>query len=152
MLTMYPVNNTIVRHRNRVKQPGEPLGLYSKYTIENHFDTQPLQFVLMQENSNATDMVSEIVLEINDFKNITLPVDLRSEEIIKYTGENELYVYDKYWNLQKSIPVDPDDFVVPTGKLKLNVDCQFHGKEGLTLKMELKTKGNGIRIGEVRSE
>lgn len=150
MLTLYPIANTIVRHQNRIKQPGEPLGLYSKYSIENQFDTQPLQFTMMLENNGADDMVSEIVLEINDFKNIAVPVDLKPEQIIKYSGGDELHIYDQHWNIQKSISVDTNDFLVPSGKLKLNIECQFKGSEGMALKMELKTKGVGTQIGKVK--
>ena len=75
---------------------------------------------------NAVDSdISEIKMEIDNYKVIELPVALKEGEIIKYTGGAVAYVYNKNWQLINEFDIDPSAFKVSDGEHLLTLDCKF---------------------------
>jgi hypothetical protein len=91
--------------------------------------------------------VSEISLEINNYKKIALPIRLQEGQRLQYRGGEELLILDAQWNRLKSLKVSPLNFRVKTGGNSLNIDCKFDVPETeAALKLEIKTLGKRERV------
>ena len=135
------VHSHIFTHQKKVRQPGEPLN--STFTFENPASEQPLQFFLSAQKS----ALSEISLEINNYKKIELPLVLEKGQRLQYSGGEEVWVLDAHWNLLKSLKISSADFILKTGENSLDVDCKFDSPEiKAALKLEIKTLGKRERI------
>jgi len=124
-------------HKSRVRQPGEPV--WSNFTFKNKDERQALQFILGTTNGVT---VSDITIEIDNFKKATFDITLKPEQYLKYNGGEKVMLYDRYWNKIKEIAVDKDKLVLGKGNHKVKIDCQFsenNNKAGL--KLELRTAG-----------
>ena len=140
------VHTAIFSHPKKVRQPGEPL--QSSFMFHNPAKDQTLHFLLSAENTAVT----EISLEINQYKKIQLPVSLRKGERIQYSGEDKLWVLDAQWNRLKSYKVSPSDFNIKTGDNSLEVDCHFTKSEAeAQFKLEIKTLGKTEKINQISS-
>ena len=135
------VHAHIFTHQKKVSQPGEPL--YSTFDFQNPGSEQPLQFVISSQKAG----LSEISLEINNYKKIVLPLVLEKGQRLQYSGGKELWVLNSQWNLIKSIKVCPEDFKLKNGENSLNIYCKFdtHFTKA-ALKLEIKTLGKRERI------
>ncbi len=122
-------------HKAKVVQPGQPVS--STFTFKNENREQPLQFILSTLHATA----SQITVEINDFKKNELKIALVPGQYLKYTGGNEVILYDNTWHKIKSVPVDSEQWNIGEGDHKIKVDCQFSDMENADLKLELKTAG-----------
>lgn len=122
-------------HKAMTVQPGQPV--WSTFTFKNGHKEQPLQFIM--STVNAT--VSDISIEIDDFKKIELQISLTPGQYLKYKGGNEAVLYDKTWRKIKSIPMDPQQWNVGEGDHTVKVDCKFSDMDNAALKLEIKTAG-----------
>ncbi len=120
-------------YQNREKQPGEPT--YATCNFEGYQESSSLGFILTACESN----ISNITLEIDNYKTIQSPVGLNDGEILKYTGDNKAKVYDANWNLIKTIDILRDDFETDKGEHAINFSCEFEGDKG-EVKIELRTE------------
>lgn len=138
---LHEVNAEIFNHEKKVRQPGEPL--YSTFAFNNIGNEQSLNFILTAIDCDA----SEISLEINNYKKIKLPFNLRKGQIIKYTGGNKAIIFDSNWNIIKEFDINPSDFKVNKGENSLIVYCNFDkiDKEP-TIKLEIRTMAEGEKI------
>ena len=135
------INAEIFNHEKKVRQPGEPL--YSTFEFNNIGDEQSLNFILTANNCDA----SKIVLEINNYKEIKLPIVLRKGQIIKYTGGNSATVYDSNWQPLKEIEINPASFKVSNGENSISLDCRFDKEEKEpNIKLEIRTTGKGEKV------
>jgi hypothetical protein len=135
------VHTHIFNHQKKVRQPGEPL--HSTFYFHNPAPDQPIQFILSAQKT----AVSEISLEINNYKKITLPIRLQKGQRLQYSGGDELWVLDAQWNRLKSYQLAPSDFQLKKGNNSLTVDCQFDTtEEDAQLKLEIKTLGKREKI------
>lgn len=123
-------------HKMIIRQPGEPV--WSTFEYANIHNEQPLQFIITTSNNGTA---SKLFLEIDDFKKIDLNIKIGPNQNLKYSGGNEVVLYDSSWNRLMSIPIDPAKLKVGKGNHKLKVDCSFDAGENVSLKLELKTKG-----------
>jgi hypothetical protein len=84
-------------HKFRDVQTGEPVS--SKFTVENPFDEQPMQFYLtaLGTTPDQTVTVTSIVFKINDYQTIELKVSIKPGEHIVCDGK-KVYLCDKTWN------------------------------------------------------
>ncbi len=131
----------IFTHENKVRQPGEPL--YSTLNFDNTGEKQPFVFTL---TANQGD-VSDITLEINNYKKIQLPVTIKDGQILKYASGNRLILYDASWQVIKELEMDASGFEINAGDNVLTVDCRFENavKEA-NLKLEIKSKVKGEKV------
>ncbi|HLT50415.1 MAG TPA: hypothetical protein VKZ93_00585 [Arenibacter sp.] len=122
-------------HELKIRQPGEPV--WSEFSYENVNAVQPMKFILTTMNTK----VSDITLEVDNFKKIHLNVSIKEGEYLKYDGGKEAVLYDRSWNKIKEIPLDPESMTIGNGNHKIKVDCKFSASEDASLKLEIKTSG-----------
>ncbi|MCL6267101.1 hypothetical protein [Flagellimonas myxillae] len=132
-------------HKFKVRQPGEPI--WSSFDLNNTNTKQPLQFILSAKGNT----VNHITVEINGFKKNSLEVTLQPGQYLKYNGGKEAVLYSKTWNRIRSIPMDAGQWTINKGDNTLQVDCQFHGTEEASLKLELKTAGHPEEVAAKQS-
>jgi len=138
---LYPIYSEKLKHEDKVRQPGEPL--YSTLIFSHEGQEQTMNFIL-----NAVDSdISDITMEIDNYKEIKLPVKIKSGEIIKYTGGTKAYIYDKNWKVVGKFDIDPSDFKIKKGEHSLAFDCKFNkkGKKPM-VKLEIRTFGPAEKI------
>lgn len=123
------------KHENKVRQPGEPL--YSTFAFNNPAQEQPLWFIL----TAAGAPVDKITLELDNYKQIQLPVSLSAGDIIRYEGGSTATVYNRFWQERSRIEVNPADFTVKPGDHTLTFDCSFGGGEEAAAKLEIRLPG-----------
>ena len=129
------------KHEKKVRQPGEPL--YSTFDFSHNGTDQTMNFIM-----NAVDGdISNITMEIDNYKEIELKVALKAGEIIKYTGGTKASVYDKNWQVIKEFDIDPSLFKITDGEHSMTFDCTFKktGKEPV-VKLEIRTFGPAEKI------
>lgn len=135
------VYSNIFNHTKKVKQPGEPLE--SEFSFNNPAKEQILNFVLSPKNCNVTN----VHLELNNFKKIKLPMTIKKGQILKYNGKNEAVLYKANWEVVKKFKINSSYFKINSGKNKISVDCNFDAEESnAKLKVELRTSGEKTRI------
>jgi len=138
---LYEINAEIFTHKKTDKQPGEPL--FSTFKMNNIGDDQTLHFILTAIDCEARD----IVIEINNYKEIKLPIVLNKGQAIQYTGGNRAAVYDANWQLIKEFDINPSDFKIKKGENSLSFDCQFSKEDkNANIKLETRTFGKGEKI------
>ncbi len=123
------------RHQQKVRQPGEPL--YSTFSFVNPADNQSMGFIITAVEGD----IKNIALELDNHKEIILPVLLHQHEIIKYTSGDNTTIYDKNWNVLRTIKINEPDLLLSHGTHQLNYDCEFmDGNEG-EVKLEIRLSG-----------
>ncbi len=129
------------KHEKKLRQPGEPL--YSTFKFEHIGNEKTINFILTAIDSD----VSEITMEIDNYKKIVLATTIHAGELIKYTGGKKAYVYDKNWQLINKFEVDPSAFQVSNGEHSITFDCEFNktGTEPM-VKLEIRTFGTAENI------
>jgi len=138
---LYRVYSGKFNHEKKVRQPGEPL--YSTFNFNHEGEEQVMNFIL-----NAIDSdISNITMEIDNYKEIKLPVALKTGEIIKYSGGEKAYVYNSNWQTINEFNIDPSAFKVSNGEHSITFECEFMntGKEPM-VKLEIRTFGPAEKI------
>lgn len=139
--SLLKINAEIFNHEKKVRQPGEPL--HSTFAFNNIGGEQSLNFVLTAINSDA----SEIILELNNYKEVRLPVVLRKGQIIKYTGGSKATVFDSNWQPIREFDLNSSDFAINGGENSIAIDCTFHNEDKEpNVKLETRTYGEGEKI------
>ncbi len=123
------------KHEKKVRQPGEPL--YSKFNFKNEVDKQPLSFILTAADGNAKD----IVMEIDNYKKIKLPVTLKQGQTLKYEGGEFAVIYNKNWKKIRQIQLKTSDLAVGKGDHTMTFDCGFYGGKEPHIKLEVRITG-----------
>ena len=120
---------------NQAKQPGEPT--YSTLDIKNPDDEQYMNFILAAVDAD----ISNFTLEIDNYKTIDFNFILGESHFAKYPGEDDIYIYDKNWQLVEKHPVDKELLKIKEGDHQLKIDCNFSGNGEAKLKTEFRIKG-----------
>jgi len=120
------------KHEKKEKQPGEPLS--STFTFENPAEKQPMNFILTSVGGTSKDFI----FEVDNFKQIELPVTLQPGQTIKYSGGDTAVIYSKNWQKIKEIEIDVETFTISKGKHSLSFDCKFAESEEALVKLELR--------------
>jgi hypothetical protein len=132
--TLTEVQTDVFKHEKKVRQPGEPL--YSNFEFENKGDKQTLGFILTALDSDVKD----IILEINNYKKVALPISLKEGQILKYKAGDDAKIYNDQWQIIREIEINNQDFNIAEGSNSISIDCTFDkaGKEA-GIKLELRT-------------
>lgn len=142
--SLFPYCIERYKHENIVRQPGEPV--ISKWTFNNTKERQPVQFML-----RATDRVDDISIEIANFSTVNIKDVLQVGEYMKYDGGNEIIVYDRTWNVKRSIPVDSKNLTVPEGESQIIFSCNFASEDAAkAVSGEFKTIGKEVELKATR--
>lgn len=117
------------------KQPGEPA--YIPLDISNPGEEQYMNFILTAVNGS----ISNIILEIDNYKIIEFPFILRDSQTAKFFGEDEVIIYDKNWQVLENYFIDKELLKIRQGEHSLKIDCNLTGNEDSRLKTEIRLKG-----------
>ncbi len=138
---LYEIYPYRFKHEKKVRQPGEPL--HSTFMFENQTKDQPVHFILSAVDAS----ISNIKLEINNHKEILLPITLKNGQHAKYSGGDKLIIYTENWQKIKEIPVNETDLKVATGGNSILFDCSFADEEKEpVLKIELRLTGTAHEL------
>jgi hypothetical protein len=144
--TLYPYQVKRYVHEQKVKQPGEPL--FSTFEFDNPYEGQPMMFILnlIPGENNSSSSVEKILLEVNDFSKIELPVHMQPDQILKLDEKGKFQLFDRNWKLLNEVEVNEKIPVLSKGKNKIVVDALFSGEGSSKIKLEVKTIGNGESV------
>jgi hypothetical protein len=120
------------RHEKKDRQPGEPL--YSTFNFENPSNKLSFGFILAAVDGD----ISDIKIEVDNYKKIPIPVRLKSGQIIKYDGGNKATVYNKNWRKLKEFSIEPSALTISKGSHSLTFDCSFGKGEKSYVKLEVR--------------
>ncbi|MCE7992692.1 MAG: hypothetical protein HEP71_11960 [Roseivirga sp.] len=132
---LYQVFSHKFSHEKKVRQPGEPL--YSSFEFENETGDNRVQFILSAVEAD----LSNISLELNNYKKVVLPLRLKNGQSLKYEGGKTATLLNENW--QKIREVDLNiDLAIKNGDQTINLDCTFSnaGKEPKA-KLEVRIMG-----------
>ncbi|WP_242202165.1 hypothetical protein [Aestuariivivens insulae] len=136
-----PIGINIFNHEKKVRQPGEPL--YSSFNFENKYKKQPLAFtVKLSEETSCRNLV----IELDNYKKVTFPITLSNSQILRYSGDDKATLYDKNWNIIKTIDLDIESIEIAKGDHSLTVDCEFISGKKSNIKLEVKTIGDPMAL------
>ncbi len=120
---LYHINSVKYQHKKIEKQPGEPT--YATITYELAQDKTPFHFNLTARGGD----ISNISFEVDNFKNVNIPITLKSGQTLKYTGGFMANIYDKNWKEIGITPIEFDGFAMAAGEHSVNFDCEFSNDE-----------------------
>lgn len=133
---LFQVYSGKFKHELKVRQPGEPL--YSTFKFNHKGEVQTVNFILSALEGDA----SQITMEIDNYKEIVLPITLKVGEHVKYNGGQKAFVYDKNWQQIHAFDFDASALKVKDGDHSMTFDCEFKKKgEKPMLKLEIRTFG-----------
>jgi hypothetical protein len=133
---LFPIAMEIFNHSKKIRQPGEPL--YSTFNFENTFKKQPLVFTIKLSKETKC---RNIVIELDNYKKIMLPITLNNNQIFRYEGGKQGTLYDKNWNVIKIIDLDVESTEISKGNHSLTIDCDFLSDDKSEIELEVKTTG-----------
>jgi hypothetical protein len=108
-----------------IRQPGEPT--HSLFEFSQQWKEQPLQFRMNAEGKEGK--IGKISLQVDDYYEFSLPVELLAGESLVTEGKRQVQVYDAKGNHRQTLTLDRDLPVMVPGKHKITVDCQFSEDE-----------------------
>ncbi len=125
------------KHEKKVRQPGEPL--YSTFEFDSHTEKQNFEFIIHIQEASVTN----IEIEVDNFKQIQIPGTFKSGQILKYTGGKEIKVLNKNWKVLKKVSIEGSLFEINQGQHQLTFDCKFnYADKDAMVKIEIRTKGD----------
>ncbi len=133
---LHQIHSYKFKHEKKVRQPGEPL--YSTFDFENPTGNNTLQFILTAVDAD----LSQVTLELDNYKKITVPISLKTGQTLKYTGGGTATLYLENWQKIRDVKLDETLLAINDGAHTVNFDCTFsrEGKEP-TAKLELRIYG-----------
>ena len=135
------VYSEIYTHEKKVRQPGEPL--YSTLQFNNPGEEQVVNFTMTAMSCE----VSNILLEMNGYKKVELPVSVKEGQTLKYTGGKELVLYDANWQIVRKFDIDLSDLKINQGENVITVDSNFErADKDASIKVEIRTFGEGQKV------
>jgi hypothetical protein len=117
-----------------IRQPGEPT--YSKFTYEQPWSEQPLQFQLNVTGSAGA--VKQIKLQVDNYADIDLPVQLVAGESLVADGSQQVLVYDAAGRLRQTLALAKPMPRMAPGSHTITIDNQFEGVTPPMLEMACK--------------
>jgi hypothetical protein len=129
------------KHEDKVRQPGEPL--FSTFKFENNEENATMNFVLTAVDAT----ISKIKIELDNNKEIEIPMALHAGESAKYIGGEWIEILDEFLKKSGGFKVNPDDFKLSKGNHSVIFDCSFtdKGKEPAA-KFEVRIPGKAEKL------
>ncbi len=132
-LYQYTLSQVFVREKFE-RQPGEPTTTTWTYTQE--YKEQPLQFRLKAAGKSGT--VSNIKLQLDNYAEINVPIDLKANESIVCDGTEYLQLYNERGKLKGTYKMSSLPPVVSSGTHTIIIDSSFGGEEPPKIEMQFK--------------
>jgi hypothetical protein len=139
---LYPFYVKRFDHVQKTRQPGEPVS--SSLEFENPYGQQSPQLILKLKpgEKGTVSAVTKIILEINNFDTMELPLGLKPNQFLKLNGEGLLQLFDQNWNVLDSVLLGGDIPKLSEGKNRVDIDATFVNADGTMLNIEMKTMGS----------
>ncbi|KYP13748.1 hypothetical protein [Flavihumibacter sp. CACIAM 22H1] len=118
-------SSPLFKREHFIRQPGEPT--HSIFNLEQNWKEQLLQFRLNAEGKQGS--VQKILIQVDDYYEFSLPVELAAGESLVSEGSREVLVYDAKGNHRQTIQLDKELPKLLPGKHKIILDCSFTGEE-----------------------
>ena len=134
-LTQYAISPVYTREKF-IRQPGEPT--HTTWSYRQEWKEQVLQFRLAVKGKEGT--VSNIKIQLDNYAEIKLPVELSVGETVVCDGTALLKIYDTKGKLKDTIQLPALPPVVATGSHTIIIDCAFGGEAPRKLKCSLREK------------
>jgi hypothetical protein len=132
-LFQYRLSQVFVREKFE-RQPGEPTTTTWTYTQE--YKEQPLQFRLKAAGKSGT--VSNIKLQLDNYAEISVPIELKANESIVCDGTEYLQLYNERGKLNGTYKMSSLPPVVSSGAHTIIIDSSFGGEEPPKIEMQFK--------------
>jgi hypothetical protein len=149
---LYPYEVMRYVYERKIRQPGEPL--FTAFSFNNPYDDQPMMFImnLIQGESGNDSAVEKIIIEVNNYNKIEIPVKMEPTQILKLNKDCELQLFDKNWQLLKTLRIEDEIPVLSEGENKIIFDAEFSGPGSSKFKIEMKTMGKGepVKVNDNR--
>jgi len=140
--TLTEINSQSFEHQPKVLQPGQPT--HSTFELDNSGAAQPLAFVLTALQSD----ISNITFEIDQYKQITLPVALQRGQILQHRGDGTLHLFSESWQKIREINVPGLADALDSGRHQLAVDAVFSNRgDDPVLKVETRFVSGSEEVG-----
>ncbi|GAB3647198.1 hypothetical protein GCM10028791_08710 [Echinicola sediminis] len=133
------VHSDIHQLLKKEKQPGEPVSY--KLDFNNPYEEQALGLLL---SSKGNQKISKVMLEIDNYSKIEIPVELAEGNLLAYDGGQHAVLYDSQWKKLKEVPMDGSKMSVSPGSHSLIWDME--ASNGTEMKVELTVKGNAVLL------
>lgn len=137
---IYQVHSYKFTYDKKVRQPGEPL--YGSYSFDNPEKNQQLNLTLTAANGD----LENIRLELDNYKEVLLPLTLYTGQILQYQGGDKATIYNSNWQKLKEIVFDSSNFKVTSGSHTLNFECTFSGEGEPQAKLEIRVIGEAEKV------
>jgi hypothetical protein len=133
-------------HKFRYVQTGEPVS--TKFTVENPFEEQPLQFYATATGSAADQLssVSHLQFKINDYQVLDMNVSLKKGDRIICDGI-KVYLCDNTWKRLKVISEGKIP-VLAKGNSEIAVTSEFSSAGAPELAIEFKSTGSAESVNK----
>ena len=124
------------KHEDKVRQPGEPI--FSTFKFENQEENANMNFILIAADAG----ISKIKIELDNNKELELPISLHAGESAKYRGGDWIEIFDEFLKKSGGFKINPNDFKLSKGNHSIVFDCTFSekGKEP-AVKFEVRIPG-----------
>lgn len=132
---MYTYNTSqAFTHEKYERQPGEPTHATWNYTQSG--DTQPLQFRMTA--NGKTGSIKNIKLQIDNYAEIIIPIELQAGETIVCDGTQRLQVYTETGKYKTSFPLTAVPPTLSPASHHMVFDCTFMGDETPKVDMQFR--------------
>lgn len=129
------------KHESKVRQPGEPL--FSAFNFSNPESNATVQFIIQAQDAD----ISSIKIELDNSREINIPVSLKTGETLKYSGGKTAIVLDKFLKKVRDVNFDTSKLGISKGEHKLVFDCVFENKsKEPAAKLEIRIPGKEEEI------
>jgi len=137
------IHSSIFKHEAKIRQPGEPL--FSTFEFENNESDATMNFILTAQDAD----ISTIKIEIDNSREVKIPISLAAGESIKYLGGETAVILSPLLKKVKEIKINPAQLKLSKGKHSIVFDCSFSnkGKEPAA-KFEVRIPGKAEKIGK----
>ncbi|MDA0195439.1 MAG: hypothetical protein O2887_05460 [Bacteroidetes bacterium] len=124
------------KHEKNIRQPGEPL--YSVFEFENNTGENTMQFILTAVDAD----LSNIILELDNYKKINFPIGLKAGQSLKYEGGELATLYNENWQKIGEVKMIEPDLMISDGSHAINFECTFsQGGKSPLAKLEVRFDG-----------
>ena len=138
---LYPVFSFKFKHEDKIKQPGEPS--FSTFSFENPEEQGILNFILTAQDAS----ISNIKMELDNSREITLPVTLNAGESARYSGGEIVEILNPTLHKIRTVKIDRKLMQLDKGIHSIEFDCTFLKKEKEPVaKLEIRIPGQPEEI------
>jgi len=118
-----PVHSFKFKHEEKPRQPGEPPA--SGFVFENPEEEAIMNFIITAQDAG----ISGIIFEVDNSRELVLPVSLAAGESLKYGGGETALVLNASLHKTGEIKIDQALLQLENGPHSIRFDCRFTDQE-----------------------